>query len=210
MSGSEPKKRITIKVILIGNSGVGKTSILNRLIFNKFAYQYKATIGADFHTREVELSDKIIVIQIWDTAGQERYQSLGVTFYKGSEGCFLVYDVTDLESFDALEKWRKEFLRRVGSSTDSFPFIVLGNKCDKEDRRVSKERARGWALNAGAEFFEISARDTTGVEEAFMKCVELVEIRHKSEQNNKNALANKEKPSIKLTEATQKVSKSCC
>lgn len=145
---------------------------------------------------------------MWDTAGQERYQSLGTTFYKGSECCFLVYDITSLVSFEALAKWRQEFLQKVGAA--DFPFVVLGNKCDKEGRKVSRERARAWATEIGAEFFETSARDTTGIEEAFMKSIELIEERLNIRMSAENLYTNKEQKSQKLSRAAKSKAKSCC
>eukprot|EP00826_Nyctotherus_ovalis_P046719 TRINITY_DN5313_c0_g1_i1.p1 TRINITY_DN5313_c0_g1~~TRINITY_DN5313_c0_g1_i1.p1 ORF type:complete len:185 (-),score=39.56 TRINITY_DN5313_c0_g1_i1:59-613(-) len=184
-------------------------------MLDKFRYNYKATIGADFHTREVEFSNRVIVAQVsllclevWDTAGQERYQSMGTTFYKGSECCFLVYDITSLISFEALAKWRYEFLQKVG--TGDFPFIVLGNKCDKEGRKVSKERARAWATDIGAEFFETSAKDTTGIEEAFMRSIELIEEKLNIRMPAENLCTNKEQKSRKLGLAAKAKTKSCC
>ena len=125
---------------------VGKTSLMNRYSSGKFTGQYKATIGADFLSKECFISDQFgqrrhVVLQIWDTAGQERFQSLGNSFYRGSDACLLVYDITDPHSLDNLDHWRREFLQHVGGSSlgdlepslgqSSFPFVVLGNKMDK-------------------------------------------------------------------------------
>jgi len=94
---SHPK---LIKVVLLGDSGVGKTSLMERFVNHRFSQQYKATIGADFLSKDVTVEDKSVTMQIWDTAGQERYQSLGSAFYRGADACLLVYDVTDLKSFE--------------------------------------------------------------------------------------------------------------
>lgn len=123
---------------------VGKTSLMNRYSTGKFTGQYKATIGADFLSKEnVVVTDlygqrHLVTLQIWDTAGQERFQSLGVGFYRGADACLLVYDITDPHSLDNLDHWRKEFLEQVGGglqglgdSSAVFPFVVLGNKMDK-------------------------------------------------------------------------------
>ena len=83
------------KIIILGDSGVGKTSLMNRLVNNKYSSSYKATIGADFMTKDVSIDDRLVTLQIWDTAGQERFQSLGTAFYRGSDVCVLVYDVTN-------------------------------------------------------------------------------------------------------------------
>jgi Ras-related protein Rab-7A len=119
---------------------VGKTSLMNRYSTGKFTGQYKATIGADFLSKEIAVTmpngeRKVCVLQIWDTAGQERFQSLGQGFYRGADACILVYDITDPESLDNLNHWRTDFLNQVGGSmsnlAQSFPFVVLGNKMDK-------------------------------------------------------------------------------
>lgn len=123
---------------------VGKTSLMNRFSTGKFTGQYKATIGADFLSKEVVVNDafgqrRVVTLQIWDTAGQERFQSLGVGFYRGADACLLVYDITDPHSFDNLNHWRSEFLTQVSggvgpglsNAVTNFPFVVLGNKTDK-------------------------------------------------------------------------------
>lgn len=116
---------------------------MNRYSTGKFTGQYKATIGADFLSKEVVVTDqfgqrRVVTLQIWDTAGQERFQSLGVGFYRGADACLLVYDITDPHSLDNLDHWRSEFLNQVSGglgglsdAASNFPFIVLGNKCDK-------------------------------------------------------------------------------
>jgi len=132
-----------LKVIILGDSGVGKTSLMNQFVNQKFSNQYKATIGADFLAKEVEVDGQSVNLQIWDTAGQERFQSLGVAFYRGADCCVLVYDVTNQKSFDSLDSWRDEFLIQASPrDPDSFPFAVLGNKVDMESKRkVSRARA---------------------------------------------------------------------
>jgi len=169
-------KKNFLKVVVLGNSGVGKTSLMNRYHSNKFTGQYKATIGADFLSKEVTIpsTSSKCTLQIWDTAGQERFQSLGTAFYRGADACLLVYDVTDLQSFESLDRWREEFLRQVGNRNgtrggvgkhqypyseerngieggntfnESFPFVLLGNKIDKDEFnkcRVLRSRAEGW------------------------------------------------------------------
>jgi small GTP-binding protein len=114
---------------------------MNRYSTGKFTGQYKATIGADFLSKEVAVTmphtgeRKVCVLQIWDTAGQERFQSLGQGFYRGADACILVYDITDPESLDNLDHWRADFINQVGGYTSplaqAFPFVVLGNKVDK-------------------------------------------------------------------------------
>jgi len=102
----------------------------------KFSASYKATIGADFLTREVLVDDRQVTMQLWDTAGQERFQSLGVAFYRGADCCVLVFDVNNSKSFDTLDSWRDEFLIQASPrDPENFPFVVLGNKIDMEESK---------------------------------------------------------------------------
>jgi Ras-related protein Rab-7A len=112
-----------------------------------------------------------VAVQIWDTAGQERFQSLGVAFYRGADACVLVYDLTNLKSFDNCESWRDEFLIQAGPrDPENFPFVVLGNKSDLENRQVAFKRAQTWCTSKGnIPCFETSAKDNTNVEQAFME-----------------------------------------
>lgn len=168
LSKMPPKKKSLLKVIILGDSSVGKTSLMNQYVNKKFSNQYKATIGADFLTKDVVIDDKEVTIQIWDTAGQERFQSLGVAFYRGADCCVLVFDVTNPKSFDSLESWKDEFLIQSSpSDPDAFPFVVLGNKVDeKEKRRVSAAKAEAFC-GSKISYFETSAKQATNVNTAF-------------------------------------------
>ncbi|KAL5703554.1 hypothetical protein ACHQM5_022088 [Ranunculus cassubicifolius] len=172
---SSARRRTLLKVVILGDSGVGKTSLMNQYVHNKFSQQYKATIGADFVTKEIQLEDRLVTLQIWDTAGQERFQSLGVAFYRGADCCVLVYDVNVLKSFDTLDNWHDEFLKQANPvDPDSFPFILLGNKVDIDggnSRVVSEKKAKEWCLSRGnIPYFETSAKEAYNVDSAF-QCV---------------------------------------
>lgn len=167
---SAGRKKVLLKVIILGDSGVGKTSLMNQYVNKKFSNQYKATIGADFLTKEVMVDDRLVTMQIWDTAGQERFQSLGVAFYRGADCCVLVYDVNVAKTFENLDCWREEFLVQAGPrDPDNFPFVVLGNKIDLEGQRVlSAKRAQHWCSQKGdIPYFETSAKEAINVEQAF-------------------------------------------
>ncbi|KAI9671472.1 MAG: Rab GTPase ypt7 [Alyxoria varia] len=183
------KKKVLLKVIILGDSGVGKTSLMNQYVNKKFSASYKATIGADFLTKEIVIDDRVVTMQIWDTAGQERFQSLGVAFYRGADCCVLCFDVTNTKSFDTLESWRDEFLIQASPmDPENFPFVshvyipftpaayllvrkvVLGNKIDAEEskRVVSTKRAKGFCSSKGdLPYFETSAKEAVNVEQAF-------------------------------------------
>lgn len=163
------RKKVLLKVIILGDSGVGKTSLMNQFVNKKFSSQYKATIGADFLTKEVMVDDRLVTMQIWDTAGQERFQSLGVAFYRGADCCVLVYDVTMNNTFKTLDNWRDEFLIQASPrDPENFPFVVIGNKVDLESRVVTHKRAQGWCNSKNdIPYFECSAKENINVEQAF-------------------------------------------
>lgn len=165
------RKKVMLKVIILGDSGVGKTSLMNQYVNKKFSASYKATIGADFLTKEVLVDDRLVTMQLWDTAGQERFQSLGVAFYRGADCCVLVYDVNNSKSFETLDSWRDEFLIQASPrDPDSFPFVVLGNKIDVDERKraISQKRAMAFCQSKGGiPYFETSAKEAVNVEQAF-------------------------------------------
>lgn len=168
---------------------------MNQFVNRRFSTSYKATIGADFLTKEatlqckskievaidilqVTIDETLVTLQIWDTAGQERFQSLGVGFYRGADVCMLVYDITQPKSFENLDSWRIEFLTQASpSDTQNFPFIVIANKLDrKNDRLVSTQRAQTWCARTSIStlpFFETSAKAATEVEAAFRMAAQL-------------------------------------
>lgn len=169
---SANRKKVLLKVIILGDSGVGKTSLMNQYVNKKFTNQYKATIGADFLTKEVMIDDKVVTMQIWDTAGQERFQSLGVAFYRGADCCVLVYDLTMPKTFESLDSWRDEFLIQASPrDPDNFPFVVLGNKSDLDSKRkVTAARAQQWCKTKNSiPYHETSAAAATNVETAFQE-----------------------------------------
>ncbi|KAM0790696.1 hypothetical protein ACM66B_004554 [Microbotryomycetes sp. NB124-2] len=168
---SSNRRKVLLKVIILGDSGVGKTSLMNQYVNKRFSNQYKATIGADFLTKEVMVDDRLVTMQLWDTAGQERFQSLGVAFYRGADCCVLVYDVNSSKSFETLDSWRDEFLVQASPrDPENFPFVVIGNKIDVEEgkRQVSQKRAMTWCQSKGnIPYFETSAKEAINVEQAF-------------------------------------------
>merc|ERR1711916_135964 len=137
--------------------------------------RYKATIGADFMTKDVEINGQGVTLQIWDTAGQERFESLGAAFYRGADAAVLVYDITKPKSFESLENWKAKFLNHAGPrNPESFPFVVLGNMIDKADeRRVAEEKAKLWCEPQNISYFETSAKDGTNIDEAFNHIAQL-------------------------------------
>lgn len=160
---------------LVPLTSVGKTSLMNQYVHKRFSNQYKATIGADFLTKEIMVDDKLVTLQIWDTAGQERFQSLGVAFYRGADSCVLTYDITVSKTFDNLDSWMDEFLVNAAPrNQESFPFVVLGNKSDlaATRRQVALSKAKSWAESKSSgnpiPVFETSAKDAANIEQAFL------------------------------------------
>lgn len=162
-----------LKVILLGDGGVGKSSLMNRYVSNKFDSHLFHTIGVEFLNKELEVDGHRVTLQIWDTAGQERFRSLRTPFYRGSDCCLLTFSLDDGQSFQNLANWRKEFSYYADvQDPDSFPFVVLGNKRDVPERQVSLEDAQRWCRdNGGHPYFETSAKDATNVASAFEEAV---------------------------------------
>merc|ERR1712137_211841 len=163
---ADRRKSVFLKVIIFGDGGVGKTSLMNQYVNNTFSDEYKVTIGADFLSKEVMVDDRKVIMQIWDVAGQKKYRSLGTAFYRRADCCALVYDVTDAETFENLNNWKSEFLTE---EPDKFPFVVIGNKIDKEGQRaVTTDLANSWCQTAGdLPHFETNAKESINVEQVF-------------------------------------------
>ena len=156
------------KLIIIGDSGVGKSWLLARIMDNTFKEEHNVTIGVEFGWFIVKVKKSIIKLQIWDTAGQESFQSITRIFYRGANWVFLTYDITREESFDNIKKWLKE--AKIQSDPDTI-FFLIGNQCDLEDQRqVSQEKAKEFQKSMKLDgFFETSAKDGNNVENAFIE-----------------------------------------
>lgn len=153
------------KLLLIGDSGVGKTCVLFRFSEDAFNSTFISTIGIDFKIRTIELDGKKIKLQIWDTAGQERFRTITTAYYRGAMGIMLVYDITNEKSFENIRNWIRNIEEHASQDVEK---MVLGNKCDMNDRRmVSKERGEKLAIEHGIKFMETSAKASINVEEAF-------------------------------------------
>ncbi|KAL2905756.1 Ras-related protein Rab11D [Bienertia sinuspersici] len=154
------------KVVLIGDSAVGKSQILARFARDEFCLDSKATIGVEFQTRTLVIQHKSVKAQIWDTAGQERYRAVTSAYYRGAVGALLVYDITKRQTFEHIPRWLEE-LR--GHADKNIVIMLVGNKTDLEDQRaVATEDAKEFAEKEGLFFLETSALDATNVETAFI------------------------------------------
>jgi Ras-related protein Rab-1A len=165
------------KVLMIGDSGVGKSCILLRFTEDTFSEHFISTIGVDFKIRTIEQDGKYIKLQIWDTAGQERFRTITSSYYRGAHGIMVVYDVTDTESFQNVQQWLKE-IDRYGSPTATK--LLIGNKTDQEHKRaISTQSGREFAESLGIDFIETSAKNTDNIDQAFYKLSSSIKSRMK-------------------------------
>lgn len=156
------------KLLLIGDSGVGKSCLLLRFADHTYTESYISTIGVDFKIRTIDLDGKTIKLQIWDTAGQERFRTITSSYYRGAHGIIVVYDVTDMESFNNVKQWLTEIDRYACENVCK---LLVGNKCDLQLKKVvSYEQAKTFAETAEKPFpfLETSAKAATNVEKAFL------------------------------------------
>ncbi|KAG5404222.1 hypothetical protein BRARA_C01723 [Brassica rapa] len=162
---SEDDYDYLFKVVLTGDSGVGKSNLLSRFTKNDFSHDSRSTIGVEFATRSIQVDDKIVKAQIWDTAGQERYRAITSAYYRGAVGALLVYDVTRHVTFENVERWLKE----LRNHTDANIVIMLvGNKSDlRHLRAIPTEEVKAFAERENTFFMETSALEALNVESAF-------------------------------------------
>jgi small GTP-binding protein len=157
------------KIVIIGDSGVGKSNIFTRFIKDEFILDSKATIGVEFSAKNVTIKDKVIKAQVWDTAGQERFRALAKNYYRGAVGALLVYDITNYDSFKNVERWLKEVKDHAEPHLVS---LLVGNKNDLEEKRAVKtEEGSEFAEKQGVGFVETSAKNNINIESAFNRLV---------------------------------------
>ena len=199
------------KLIVVGDSGVGKTNLINRFATKTFNINSKATIGVEFEYKSLKINNEIFKVEIWDTAGQERYRAITSAYYKGAKGAIIVYDITSEESFNNIEMWIQEVR---GKALNNLPIMIIGNKSDlSKYRKVSLDKGVEKAKILDVHFFEASALDETNVNEAF-KCLikeMYYDAKNKSRTNNNNASEGNKicENGIELKTETEK-EKNCC
>ena len=199
------------KIVLIGDTSVGKTNILSKYLTDEFDPDSKATVGVEFGTKNFKIENNIVKVQIWDTAGQERYRSITNAYYKGAKGSLLVYDITNKKSFTELENWHKQVKESLG---DNIVLGVLGNKKDlflQED--VKEEEAEEYAKSIGAKWGLTSAKTerssfVTYMEDLIKIYIEKAKIKEKDKQIEEA----EKKGNIKLNSENiePKKKKKCC
>ena len=175
----EENYNMIFKIVLVGDSGVGKTNLLLRYLKNEFNTQTKATVGVEFGNTKVQIDNALIKAQIWDTAGQERYRSITSAYYKGAHGALIVYDITRKDSFDSVEKWLSD-LKNNGE--EKMVIMAIGNKCDMVNERViSTEDGEAKAQRNNIAFLETSALNATNVAKAFDELIQKLYVAFKKD-----------------------------
>mmetsp|Transcript_6949 Transcript_6949/g.14046 ORF Transcript_6949/g.14046 Transcript_6949/m.14046 type:complete len:218 (-) Transcript_6949:275-928(-) len=203
------------KVVLIGDTGVGKSNLLSRFTRNEFSLESKSTIGVEFATRSIQVDGKTIKAQIWDTAGQERYRAITSAYYRGAVGALLVYDITKPMTYENVERWLKELRDHADAN---IVIMLVGNKSDlRHLRTVKTEDASAFCEKEALSFIETSALEGANVESAFQQILtEIYHIVSKKAIDSGQDSAVKPTPGQTIELNTSKVNldgakkKSCC
>ena len=165
----EENYEMMFKVVLVGDSSVGKTNIMSKYLKNEFHEDSKATVGVEFGSKQFTVEGHQVKAQIWDTAGQERYKAITSAYYKGAKGAFVVYDITRKQSFDSVDRWINDI---KAAADKNLTIIIIGNKCDLEDQRqVNKEQGEEKAKSYEVAFMETSALSGENLDKAFDKMI---------------------------------------
>ena len=198
------------KIIIIGDTCVGKSNILSRYLKNEFKEDSKSTVGVELGTKFLKIKGTGAKIQLWDTAGQERYRSITSSYFKGSHGCFIVYDITSEISFDNVEKWYEQAQKEAGKDIS---VILVGNKCDLEnERKVPKEKGEDKAKSFRCPFFETSALSKINIDDIFNEMVNNIYDRTggiKNEDDDDIEIINENEKAVNLNPEPPK-KQGCC
>jgi Ras-related protein Rab-1A len=192
------------KLLLVGDSGVGKSSLLSRFVDEIYTEEFISTVGVDFKIKTVDIHNQTCKIQVWDTAGQERFKSITSVYYKGANGCIVVYDITNRESFDHVHNWLTEL---ETYAPPGIPILLVGNKSDMvKQRMVLEEEGILLAKDYNMEFVETSAKNNNNIENAFLSLAEKIKMIQKPIRDKQI-----EQSSIKITPVANTSSKrKCC
>lgn len=207
--GSDESYNFVFKVVLIGESGVGKSNLLSRFTKNEFNHDSRTTIGVEFSTRTIQLDNFTIKAQIWDTAGLERYRAITSAYYRGAVGALLVYDISKHLTYESAERWLKEL---YDHADPHIVVMLVGNKRDLETlRTVPSDEARDFAEKKGLMFMETSALDSTNVEAAFNEVLTAIHKKVASREVTRGSISAVTLSSpIGPTSETQEKGRSCC
>ena len=199
------------KIIIIGDTCVGKSNILSRYLKDEFKEDAKATVGVELGTKFLKIKNIGAKLQIWDTAGQERYRSITSSYYKGSHGCFIVYDITNEASFQSIDKW---FEQAQKEASKDISIILVGNKCDLEnERKVSKEKGEEKAKNLNCPFFETSALSKIKIDDIFNEMLNNIFERTggaKNDEDDDIEIINEKDNAVDINAKETPKKKGCC
>ena len=160
---------VFFKILLIGDLGVGKSCVILRYVEGDFPGNIMSSIGVDFKTKQIDLDDRLIKLQIWDTAGHEKFRTITTSYYKSAHAIIILYDITQKASFDHIRNWITE-IDKFGKQ--GVLKVIVGNKLDMENnRKITKEAAENLALKYGIKLWEVSAKDNTNIEEMFLDTI---------------------------------------
>ena len=198
----------TCQLLIIGDSSVGKTSLITRYANGTFKEEYLATVGLDYFTKVEEINNQTIQVKLWDTAGQERFKSLTQNYFRNAQGVLLTFDVTNTESFDNLKDWINSIKKNMEGNNVFIPLIIIGNKIDMEDsREIQKEDAQKFSTENKYKYFETSAKTGEGVDDAIRDLVIQV---LSSKQANEGKDEGRKSVQIKAGNIQGEKKKGCC
>ena len=205
---SEEDYEMMVKIILIGDSAVGKTNIMSKYLKGEFQENTKATVGVEFGSKLFKIDNHTIKAQIWDTAGQEKYKAITGAYYKGSKGAFVVYDITRRDTFESADRWINDL--KV-TADPKINIILIGNKCDLEDKReVLKEQGEEKAKSFDCAFFETSALKGDNIDKGFEMMVNEIFKKYGNDSNEDDELGSVEKGEDIKLDKKENQKKSCC
>ena len=200
----KPEYDYLFKILLIGDSGVGKSCLLLRFADDEYTDSYLSTIGVDFKIRTIEIEGKSVKLQIWDTAGQERLRTITSSYYRGAHGIIVVYDITDISSYKNVRQWLQEIDRYACENVNR---LLVGNKSDLEKKRaVSHSEAKFFADELGIPFIETSAKKSENVEHTFIKLATDIQKRVINDSKTIEQL----KPTVFISPSAPVHKKTCC
>ena len=196
---------VFFKILLIGDLGVGKSCVILRYVEGDFPGNIMSSIGVDFKTKQIELDDHSIKMQIWDTAGHEKFRTITTSYYKSAQAIIILYDITQKSSFDHIRNWITE-IDKFGKQ--GVLKVIVGNKLDLENnRKISKEDAENLALKYGVKLWEVSAKDNTNIEEMFVDTIKTLLEKNSKIISESSSMGN----NIKLSKNIKnKKNKKCC
>ena len=210
-SDDQNNYELLYKIIIIGDTCVGKSNILSRYLKDEFREDSKSTVGVELGSKFLKVKGVGTKLQIWDTAGQERYRSITSSYFKGSHGCFIVYDITNETSFEDVNKWYEQAQKE---SSKEVSIILVGNKCDLEnERKVSKEKGEEKARALNCPFFETSALSKLNIDDIFNEMVNNIFDRTggpKNDDDDDIEIVNENDKAVSLKTEQPEQKKGCC